>query len=145
MDETSGAEGNPMVKCLSPMVGLACGFVLGCSLHLATPSHTVLANIAKTLFVLLMGIYFWAIAIVVGQKHKIHCGGTEPLDPSSSGHYALWAMVGLLLLFLMLIFVVTNSMCIYFLLAFGFICGFIGELCWGKPLHPILPKELKKP
>jgi hypothetical protein len=128
----------PMIKCLSPMLGLTCGFVLGCALHLVAPSDTVLTNIAITLFVLLMGIYCWAIAIVVGQKHKIHCGGTEPRDDDSE-HYALWGMVGLLLLCLMLIFVVTNSMYFYFPLAFGFICGFIGELYWGNPLHPILP------
>lgn len=106
-------------ECLSPLLGITLGFVIGVVLSMFLPSGAWWGFWGKLLMAC-YGFIGWAIGACFVQRKRLYCGATEPINPEDWPRYSHRYGFGLLIVF------------------GGFIMATIGLLGAGKPENRLL-------
>lgn len=134
------------LKCLSPLLCPALGFILGVTLSMFLPKGELWSFCGK-LFMVCYGLVGWAIAVCFVQQKRLFCGATETITPENWPGYSqrygvgLTIVVGGLLLGVVgLLGAAANrehlilGLCIYFFCLPTTFAVMVGEMGWEDPL-----------
>jgi hypothetical protein len=91
-----------------------------------------LASFAVRLFMIVFGVYGWAVATIIDGK-KLHCGGTQKLDSETRQRYRWQGIIAFFLVMLAPMLLFTHLWFFYFPCMFLLIVCFVGEVGWGSP------------
>lgn len=121
----------PWLRCLAPVIGIFLGSLLGWITDALL--HPVgVASFAVRLFMIVFGIFGWAVATIVDGK-QLHCGGTLKLDRETRQRYRLHGIIAFFLVVLAPMLLFTQLWFLYFPCMFVLIVCFVSEVGWGSP------------
>src|SRR5258706_10654751 len=136
MDQPSSTQ---IWKCFGPLIGIFLGFMMGWVLYFISPDSSLdqmTANdVAARTFSLLFSLYGWGLFIVIAQRKKLHCGGTQDLKDGEDPRLGVFCAVSVFFLVVAALLVGSAHFTVYavvFVLSLGSLAGEIG---WGDPWH----------
>jgi hypothetical protein len=119
-----------LFRCLAPVIGIFLGSLLGWIIDALV--HPIgFASFAVRLFMLIFGIFGWAVATVVAGK-KLHCGGTQRIDTATRQKYGWQSALAVFFVILAPMLLMTHLWYFYFPVMFILFACFIGEVGWGN-------------
>src|SRR5439155_12302095 len=83
------------------------------------------------MFMLIFGIFGWAVATVVEGK-KLHCGGTKKIDAATRTKYRWQSAIAVFLILLAPVLLLSGAWYLYFPLMFFLVTCFVAEVGWGN-------------
>jgi len=122
-----------LVGCFSPLLGIFLGFVFGWLMYVYMP-HNWPTDVAARTFSLLFSLLGWGIGVIVGQRRRLHCGGTRPIETETDSQRHYVVVIIAVFVAVIEVFFLAREMYIFYTIIFVIaLAMFAGEVGWGDP------------